>query len=183
MTTVGYGDIIATSNEERIYAIFSMLLGASVFGYIVGSMAAVVGQGDVAQARVRTHLNNLGEYFAEGQVDHSQLESLNQHFEYYYQCRSPCNEKELLKLMSAELRRECLVFLNRNVVHAISFMRELFTDEATFIVALVSKMEPVLVMAGEILYRQVVYLSSLYLFAVFVRFQLSFDQLFISCSG
>jgi len=44
MTTVGYGDIYAQNNTERMYSIIIMILGATVFGYIVGSVAALVGQ-------------------------------------------------------------------------------------------------------------------------------------------
>jgi hypothetical protein len=155
MTTVGYGDIIATSNEERIYAIFSMLLGASVFGYIVGSMAAVVGRGDAGSARVKLLLNSLAEYLAEGKLHHSHMERLERHYDYFYQCRSAFDEKNLLDLMSGELRKDCVIFLNKDVAKSIGFMRELFYDDASFSVALVSQMQPVYILPGELVYRQV----------------------------
>ena len=36
MTTVGYGDILPRNDVERVYSIFIMILGATIFGYIVG---------------------------------------------------------------------------------------------------------------------------------------------------
>ena len=43
MTTVGYGDIRPHTTSERIYVALLMFLGASVFGYIAGCVAADFG--------------------------------------------------------------------------------------------------------------------------------------------
>merc|ERR1719161_973701 len=50
ITTVGYGDITPKNNNERIYAIIVMIGGATVFGYIIGSIAALAGQEHGLQA-------------------------------------------------------------------------------------------------------------------------------------
>ena len=38
MTTVGYGDITPTNFGERIYTIVIMFVGATLFGYVIGSL-------------------------------------------------------------------------------------------------------------------------------------------------
>eukprot|EP00913_Durusdinium_trenchii_P012577 g11811.t1 len=40
----GYGDIHPRSDRERVYAIVAMIFGATMFGYIIGSIAALAGQ-------------------------------------------------------------------------------------------------------------------------------------------
>lgn len=42
MTTVGYGDINTTNNIERGVALLSMLVGASLFGYVVGNVTVLM---------------------------------------------------------------------------------------------------------------------------------------------
>jgi len=42
MMTVGYGDIVPSSTNERIFATFMMILGGGVFGYIINSIAMIV---------------------------------------------------------------------------------------------------------------------------------------------
>ena len=37
MITVGYGDIVPVSDNEKIYAIFAMLLACGVFAYTMNS--------------------------------------------------------------------------------------------------------------------------------------------------
>ena len=52
MTTVGYGDVNATNTGERVMALLSMLVGASIFGYVVGNVTMVV-ESINAQASLR----------------------------------------------------------------------------------------------------------------------------------
>ena len=42
MTTVGYGDIYAITNLEKIFAMLSMLVSCGVFAYVVGSIENIV---------------------------------------------------------------------------------------------------------------------------------------------
>ena len=42
MSTIGYGDINVTNDAERLFAIFSMLIGASVFGYVIGNVTVMM---------------------------------------------------------------------------------------------------------------------------------------------
>ena len=35
-STVGFGDVIPVSDGERMFLVFSMLIGASVYAYVVG---------------------------------------------------------------------------------------------------------------------------------------------------
>lgn len=41
MTTVGYGDVRPHTTAERVYCIFVMFLGATAFGYIIGTKSSI----------------------------------------------------------------------------------------------------------------------------------------------
>merc|ERR1711977_16544 len=47
MTTVGYGDIIPQTDEERIYAIMGMVAGGAFYGYIIGNISSIVANSDL----------------------------------------------------------------------------------------------------------------------------------------
>lgn len=53
MTTVGYGDIVVTTTLERCFCVFGMLIGATVFGYIVGNVSVMMESFDL-QSALRT---------------------------------------------------------------------------------------------------------------------------------
>lgn len=41
MLTVGYGDILPVNDNEKIYAIGTMLIGCCLFGYIMNSIGSI----------------------------------------------------------------------------------------------------------------------------------------------
>ena len=44
MTTVGYGDVTPQTLPEKWMAIIAMILGATIFGFVVGSVSSMVGR-------------------------------------------------------------------------------------------------------------------------------------------
>ena len=65
---VGYGDIIPQNNTEKIANILSMFIGATVFGYIVGSMASLVGKFDAGAAQYKDRMDELNAYLRERKI-------------------------------------------------------------------------------------------------------------------
>ena len=59
LTTVGYGDIIPTNNDERLYAIGCELVGAFVFGYILSTVAELVSNADPNAVKIEGKLSEV----------------------------------------------------------------------------------------------------------------------------
>jgi hypothetical protein len=51
VATVGFGDIVAVTLREKVVALITMLIGASVFGYFMGSMSVMVQSANGTRAR------------------------------------------------------------------------------------------------------------------------------------
>jgi len=49
ITTVGYGDVLPGSDEERGLAMFAMVVGGTFYGYVVGSMVSLIHQLNLPQ--------------------------------------------------------------------------------------------------------------------------------------
>eukprot|EP01137_Pigoraptor_chileana_P002342 Opistho-2@2286 len=64
MTSVGYGDIIAGTNLERIYACIVMVLGVCLFSFIMGNIASAVASADAMRADFRHKVRTVREYMA-----------------------------------------------------------------------------------------------------------------------
>jgi hypothetical protein len=50
VTTVGYGDISATTSEERVLGIISMVIGVITFSYATGSLSSILASVDNSSA-------------------------------------------------------------------------------------------------------------------------------------
>ena len=67
MTTVGYGDITPQNNTEMAYSVVIMILGGTVFGYIVGSIATLINNTQ-GKGRVEAANRGLAVYMEEQQL-------------------------------------------------------------------------------------------------------------------
>ena len=62
MMAVGYGDIYATNNTERIYSIFAQIVGAFMFGLIIGTVQTVMETADARATIAKRELDDVVEY-------------------------------------------------------------------------------------------------------------------------
>lgn len=59
MTTVGYGDITPTTARERLFTVAAMMVGASLFGYIIGNVTTLVGNSHASKKQLNAPLETL----------------------------------------------------------------------------------------------------------------------------
>jgi hypothetical protein len=82
MLTVGYGDIVAITNGEKVYAIFTMLLGCCLFAYVMSSIGGLVNE--ISNNKMRTELRKLNEYLENKPIDESFKMKLRKYYEQLY---------------------------------------------------------------------------------------------------
>lgn len=63
-----YGDIVPVVDYERAYATVIMVIGATVFGYIVGSVSALASNPNGSQARETVKILAVSNYLGEKKV-------------------------------------------------------------------------------------------------------------------
>lgn len=57
MSTIGYGDVSPKTQYERMYEIFGMILGASVYAYMVGAICSIVASMNAASAEFNQQMD------------------------------------------------------------------------------------------------------------------------------
>ena len=62
LTTVGYGDVRAVRNDERIIAIISMVFGVGFYAYIIGYIQTILNEIDVRAYHMQIKLDTLLEF-------------------------------------------------------------------------------------------------------------------------
>jgi len=62
LTTVGYGDITPANDAERMYALFALLTGALVFGFMLSSIGSLVAAVDRQAALSEERMDEVKEY-------------------------------------------------------------------------------------------------------------------------
>lgn len=121
MTTIGYGDIVAHSNNERLLNIAVMAVGVSFFGYVIGTISNLVTNLDVAAARYDERMTVVKEYIISRNMPHYIGNKIRHHFEYFYQNRSVFKERKILERLPCALRNEMIHHVHSKVVSSIKY--------------------------------------------------------------
>ncbi|KAF0718990.1 Aste57867_1353 [Aphanomyces stellatus] len=121
MATVGYGDILPMSRLEVAYVIFYMLVGASVFGYIIGSMSSLVDQMQTKSTAAKEKLDRVKDYMKERRLPKPLCSRIRRYFDFYMSQKEIADESAFLEDLSDDLRTQLVLHLNRDVVSKISF--------------------------------------------------------------
>ena len=146
MTTVGYGDILPTNDVERVYSTLIMILGATIFGYIVGSVGALAINVNGAPARRHAKVSTAMNYMTEQNVAKSYKEVVKKQILYYLHCKSPFNEDgSMMLIFPREIKRELILQMHKDVVPLIPLFKRQSRD---FVACVLTKMRPQKVSAG-----------------------------------
>ena len=57
--TVGYGDITAVGDGEKLVAVFLMMLGVIAFSFGTGALSSIIASYDSSQARLKEKMSTL----------------------------------------------------------------------------------------------------------------------------
>ena len=68
MTTVGYGDISPDRNIEYVVSMIVMLIGASMYAFIIGNIASLFSNLDAAKANYWNRIEAISRYLRHHQV-------------------------------------------------------------------------------------------------------------------
>eukprot|EP01029_Cantina_marsupialis_P008279 TRINITY_DN1966_c1_g2_i3.p1 TRINITY_DN1966_c1_g2~~TRINITY_DN1966_c1_g2_i3.p1 ORF type:complete len:1326 (+),score=370.72 TRINITY_DN1966_c1_g2_i3:205-4182(+) len=103
-TTVGFGDIVPVSTFERFCAIFAMLVGAVVFGYLVGNITIVMENYNIEKTQYRLRMDTLIEYLQSRQLPADLIKRVRTHFDFFFQKKGVFEENVLLKDLYPSLK-------------------------------------------------------------------------------
>merc|ERR1719313_216874 len=126
MTTVGYGDITPTNDLERIYAVVVMIFGATVFGYIIGSIAELSSGREDALGQ---KLCLLRDFCDERGLNQRTQSYAQRHYAFWYQEMTPLHdEPRLLHELPPSLRKEVILHIHRHAIRTIALFRRPLPD-------------------------------------------------------
>lgn len=141
MTTVGYGDITPMSDNERLYAITMMIAGATVFGYISGSIAALASQENGGEALIHRRVSTYLDYCEEQTVCARTADAVKLHYNYFFEEKSPFAEAEILDELPNSLRKAAILHMHQDVIEKICLLSPA-TQPDWFIASVVRLLEP-----------------------------------------
>lgn len=112
--SVGYGDVHATNDEERLASLIVQIIGSSFFGIILVTVK-VFAQGDPLTFMRDSRLFEIKAYLRDARVPREMQQRVIAYFEHVWSLKAPLNEKTMLHKMpetlSVKIALKAYVFL------------------------------------------------------------------------
>ena len=151
MTAVGYGDIIAENDYERLYALTTQLVGAAYFGFLIGNISTLLETIDVRSSALKSKMNELREYMKDRRLPAELQSRIKKHYTYYLSNKSVFNEVAIVYELNTQLRNAVVMESHFDLVDKMRIFKD---ADPSFVVAMVLQMRPQTQGPGEIIARQ-----------------------------
>ncbi len=119
LTTIGYGDVLPTGTYQTIYVIIIEIIGAGMYGLIIGNIANLIANIDVAKAQHREKMEKLNTFLRYRNIPVDISRKINDYFEYLWQTRRGYEESDVLKELPPSLKTWVALFLNKEVIEKV----------------------------------------------------------------
>mmetsp|Transcript_19577 Transcript_19577/g.65050 ORF Transcript_19577/g.65050 Transcript_19577/m.65050 type:complete len:770 (-) Transcript_19577:3896-6205(-) len=119
MTTVGYGDIKPITEVEVLAVLFSMLIGATTFSYVVGNMATLLVKLDTRAGAFKEKIEKTTKFMYENQVPKYIMHKIEKYFDYAF--NNPILNFDFpgLEDLSPSLQNELVMYLRKDILSSV----------------------------------------------------------------
>jgi hypothetical protein len=126
LTTVGYGDITAFTPGEIAWSMVTMLVGMTVYGFIVSSITTTIEMIEEEHADKDTQKQNLRIFLAKAKLHPTLSAKIREAFAFGQQRYQEVNAESLdsagiLEVFAPKLRQECIMWMHRSLITKIPF--------------------------------------------------------------
>jgi voltage-gated potassium channel len=118
LATVGYGDIVPTNNRQMVYAMAVMLTGVGVYGYVIGNVANLLSNLDLAKRHYTENMDRLGAFLRYRNVPLELQRRIRDYYAYLWEHRMGYDESTIMADLPLGLRTEVALRLRRDFIES-----------------------------------------------------------------
>lgn len=122
-TSVGYGDITPHGNVEYILSMIVIVIGASMWAFIIGNLASLLSGLDSTKTAYRNRVEQVTQFLRNRGVPPDVNERVRGFYEYTWGRYRGADERELLTDLPEPLRLEVLLHLAQEVLERVPLFR------------------------------------------------------------
>ena len=123
MTTVGYGDITPLRTAEYVIGIFIMLLGASMYAFIIGTLASLFNNLDSTKAAFWNRIEAVIQYLRYRNTPYELNSKIRDYYDYVWAIHRGLHQETFLGDLPKPLRLEVLLHLTRKLLDNVPLFK------------------------------------------------------------
>jgi len=155
MNTIGFGDIVSKNYYEKIFNIFFIYIGCSVFAYMFNSIGIILQNINKKDRDFKTKMYVINGYMKEKNVNFQLRSKIRNYFEYLRQEEKVANTDEANKIinnLSTSLKNELILCSHFDLLKNIPFFYQNFSEHT--LKTLNHEMKEINFTPGDIIYNQ-----------------------------
>ncbi|OQV13191.1 Potassium voltage-gated channel subfamily H member 7 [Hypsibius exemplaris] len=116
LTTIGFGNISATTDSEKIFSSCVMMVGSLMYASIFGNVSAIIQRLYSGTARYHTQMAQVKEFIRFHQIPNPLRQRLEEYFQHAWSYTNGINMNEVLKGFPECLQGDICLHLNRQLL-------------------------------------------------------------------
>jgi voltage-gated potassium channel len=151
MTTVGYGDITPGRTAEYVLAGVIMLMGASLYAFIIGSIASLLNSISAAKNRHAERVESVTEFLRDQKVPATINAEVRNYYEHVWERQRGIDRNRMLDDLPPPLRLKILLHLTEKIRQTVPLFRhssEILRD------SLLTSLQPQTYTPGSLIARE-----------------------------
>ncbi|HVO37962.1 MAG TPA: cyclic nucleotide-binding domain-containing protein [Spirochaetia bacterium] len=161
IATIGYGDYTPShsSNLQIIYTVGVMVFGVGMYGFIIGNVATLIANLDVARAAYQDKMEEINDFFRTKRVPSVLQSRVRNYYAYMWETQKSVSPVSLTEELPHTLAMEVLLFLNRAILEKVSLFKN---ANEIFIREIVQLLRPLVFLPDDYIIRQGEYGDRMY---------------------
>ncbi|VDD96396.1 unnamed protein product [Enterobius vermicularis] len=117
ITSIGFGNVSATTDAEKIFTIVMMIAGSLMYASVFGNVSAIIQRLYSGTARYHTEMSRLREFIRFYQIPNPLRQRLEEYFQHAWSYTNGIDMNLVLKGFPDGLQADICLHLNRNLLN------------------------------------------------------------------
>ncbi|RVE69784.1 hypothetical protein OJAV_G00081300 [Oryzias javanicus] len=123
LTSVGFGNVCANTDAEKIFSICIMLIGALMHAVVFGNVTAIIQRMYSRRSLYHTRMKDLKDFIRVHRLPQQLKQRMLENFQATWSVNNGINANELLREFPDELRADIAMHLNKDILQLPVFER------------------------------------------------------------
>lgn len=151
LTTIGYGDITPVTTVQILFTICVQIIGAGLYGFIIGNIATLIANIDIARAQHREKIEKISTFMQYRNIPPDLQKRVKEYYNYLWETRRGYDETSVLEDLPLALKTSVSIFLNREMIEKVPLFRG---ADDSMIRDIILNLEPVVFTPGDYVVRK-----------------------------
>ena len=161
IATIGYGDYTPShdSNAQIIYTVVVMIFGVGMYGYIIGNVATLIANLDVARANYQAKMEEINDFLRTRKVPAPLQSRVRNYYAYLWETQKSVSPVSITEELPHTLSMEISLYLNRAILEKVALFKN---ANEIFIREIVQLMQHMVFLPDDYIIRQGEYGDCMY---------------------